>query len=44
MAAKCVDRSGPSQNVTAVRHAAWDEVFLSGLPPRLPAWLKDQEL
>jgi hypothetical protein len=31
MAAKCVDRSGPSQNFPAMRYAARDEVFLPGI-------------
>ena len=31
VAAKCVDRSGPSKNFAAMRHAAPDEVFLPGI-------------
>jgi hypothetical protein len=31
VAAKCVDRSGRSQNFTATWHAARDEVFLPGV-------------
>jgi hypothetical protein len=31
VAAKCVDRSGPSKNFATVRHASRDEMFLTGL-------------
>jgi len=31
MASECVDRSGPSHNLTTVRDAPWDDVFLPSL-------------
>jgi hypothetical protein len=41
MAAKCVDCSGPGNNFTAMPHAAWNRILLTG-PDRNPLPIDDQ--